>query len=68
MSGNLHLLLIQATPYLGCDYLNTVIRQGVVDGPPSAAQGKIAFTGFTLDKTLYIVKSLYIKTGLTGAT
>ncbi|VXC10779.1 hypothetical protein MARINON1_52102 [Marinobacter salarius] len=45
MSGNLHLLLIQATPYFGCDYLNTVIRQGAVDGHPVRLKEKLRLQG-----------------------
>jgi len=62
-------LLINASPQgVSVTLTQSFTVQTRGDGESARRGGKIAGTDFTLDKTLYIVKSLYIKTGLTGAT
>jgi hypothetical protein len=69
MSGIVHLLLINAPPQ-GVSVTLTQTHKLIVTvaGQKMQTPGEISGIGFTLDKTLYIVKPLYIKTGLTGVT
>lgn len=69
MSGMRHLLLINASPQkVSLTLTQSLGLEVTVTGQKKAGHRKNSGMDFTLDKTLYIVKSLYIKTGLTGVT